>query len=933
MPEAQQDPARETKSERRGRGWRLRARDPLAITLIALSIAWIVLAVGSPLTGRTTFQSSTILSTFAPWRAAAPNDIPITQYCNADTIDGVQPTRVRVVDALRDGQVETFDPYQVGGTVTTLSQDAGVFDPVTFLPFTTLPLRVAPAYEKVLELVVVLLGMILWVRRLGMSTAAGVVGGFVFGLSGFMVTWTNWPQTSVACWIPMLFWGAERLAQRRDTSSALLVALPFGSMILGGFPAVTGWSLYAVSVYLVIRLLAQPGRLRALGGGILAGGAGVALGAGLSAFMLVPFTLTYKDHGFSYRDKLGTAVLNHQAVATALFPNGFGGCGYRRGTSWILQRGYVESDMYIGTAALVLCIVGLSGRLRRGVPLGPRVFAVGLAAFVLNQMAVRDGLSRFVSTLPVFENSPPGRLRAIFAISFALLAAMGADRIVSRSWQPTWWRRWQTLPVAALWVAAGLVALYVARQTHRIEFQHRATHLTRGVEDALVVAAVTAALVLLAATFRRLALPVMLAVALIVGVQGAAYARGFWPRNPNSTYYPVTPTQTYLNAHLGTYRVAGNRGAMRPGTATFYGSASPVGHALVQADWNDLLRSVTPTADATATFTALALDDHSIQSPVLDLMSVRYIVGTEDDLLLGTTVPAAAADGAAPFTATSPLTVPVGSTPLRAVAVTFASPLSVAGAPFAALHADVLDAQGRVVGSGTHRIYAGLAAGSNYTVGLTDPGSAPGPYSIRIGIEDDAHATSVRTHGGIPALTLTTRPDDGLRLVSADGALLYERTTALPHVRWASTAKVVPAAQQVALLAAGIPAASVVVPPGSPGSGSGSAASVTVRTDDGTAVRAQVDAQGAGYLVVSNSYLQGWSATVDGRHAPLVDADHGMLAVPVPAGSHDVALRYEAPGLDVGIVITLVSLVVYAVLWADVARRRRRRAGAVEPES
>lgn len=902
--------------------------------LIALAVVWIGVAVGSPLTGRTTFLPTTILSTFAPWHAAAPNDEAVNHYCEADNVDGVQPGRALATRDLRAGGLAQLDPYQVGGTPTVLSQDTGLFDPVTLVPFTTLPLRVAPAYLKVLELLAALIGMVLFVRRLGMSTAAGVVGGTVFGVSGFMVTWTNWPQTSVACWIPMLFWAVERLAQRRDLSSALLVSLPLASMILGGFPAVTGWTVYAAAAYLGMRLLAQQRRGRALVGGSLLAGLGAALALGLSAFMLLPFFRTYSEQSLTYRVGAGANLESPNTLVTALFPGALGGCGLGpHAAPWLLTGNSsvpVESDMFVGTAALVLVLVALTGRLRPGVPRGPRVFMALLTVFLLNQIYEHDWLQHAVAQLPVFDTSRPGRLRALVGLSTAVLAAMGVDRVLARAWRPHWWRRWQTVPVALVWAAAAGLAAYAAVHTHHLDVAAARTDgapaatlaLTHGIETALAVAAAAALVVAVAASVRRAARPAVLVLAIIVAVQGAAFARGFWPRDPNRSYYPSTPTTRLLTARLGDYRVTGDAGALRSGTGTYYQLAQATGHAFTTPEWSDLLAAVTPSAALTPTFSQLRLDDRSVDSPVLDAMSVRYVVRADDDAVLGADVPPPRADGTVDLRATAPVTAPLGPASLRGVVITLAAPLSVARAPYAALRVDLLDASGTVVGSGTRRIYTDAPAGQVFPVAVTD--SAPGqPVTARVGLVGDPNQTSLTAADGHPALGLVTATDDGLSIVLSDGAVVYERASALPPVRWASTRRSVPPGQQVAALEAA-PPGQVVLDPPAPGSGSGQPATVAVREKQTRTVRADVTAAGAGYLVVSTANRPGWSATVDGQPTPVLDADHGLQAVAVPAGSHQVQLHYAAPGVRTGIAVTLATLVLTALLWAVVAVRFRR---------
>ena len=46
--------------------------------------------------------------------------------------------------------------------------------------------------------------------------------------------------------------------------------------------------------------------------------------------------------------------------------------------------------------------------------------------------------------------------------------------------------------------------------------------------------------------------------------------------------------------------------------------------------------------------------------------------------------------------------------------------------------------------------------------------------------------------------------------------------------------------------------------------------------------------------------ITGWSASVDGRAAPVLRVNHAQIGVPLPAGRHRVALRYQARGAWAG---------------------------------
>ncbi|MGZ6544459.1 MAG: hypothetical protein ACXVEI_04020, partial [Actinomycetota bacterium] len=93
-------------------------------------------------------------------------------------------------------------------------------------------------------------------------------------------------------------------------------------------------------------------------------------------------------------------------------------------------------------------------------------------------------------------------------------------------------------------------------------------------------------------------------------------------------------------------------------------------------------------------------------------------------------------------------------------------------------------------------------------------------------------------------------------------------------------------------------------------------------------VRITVDTSTPALVVVRNSYDAGWSATVDGRPAPLLATDYLVQGVAVPAGRHQVRLVYRDDGVMWGM---RLGLVVWLILLASIPaallleRRSRRR--------
>jgi hypothetical protein len=76
-----------------------------------------------------------------------------------------------------------------------------------------------------------------------------------------------------------------------------------------------------------------------------------------------------------------------------------------------------------------------------------------------------------------------------------------------------------------------------------------------------------------------------------------------------------------------------------------------------------------------------------------------------------------------------------------------------------------------------------------------------------------------------------------------------------------------------------------------------------------------VESDGAGYLVVRASYARGWQARVDGAAVPVQRANGKHRAVAIPAGRHTVEIRYEPPGLGVGLLATVLSFAWAGWIW------------------
>jgi len=69
-------------------------------------------------------------------------------------------------------------------------------------------------------------------------------------------------------------------------------------------------------------------------------------------------------------------------------------------------------------------------------------------------------------------------------------------------------------------------------------------------------------------------------------------------------------------------------------------------------------------------------------------------------------------------------------------------------------------------------------------------------------------------------------------------------------------------------------------------------------------------------VVVAQTYFPGWRARVDGREVPVRRADYVAMALEVPAGNHQVVLRYGSRAVHAASALSALALVATAALLA-----------------
>lgn len=928
--------------------------------------AFVVLTIGPALVGQGTFLNTGLLSRYTPWGESFRTLQSSTNIFTSDTVDSAAPQVSLLTQLAHQGVFAAWNPYVAGGSELGGIPDSGAWSPLS-LPWWILPLSAAPGVVKLLEIVVITVGMSLLLRRWGVPRAGWAIAALVYSSSGFMVAWSNWPQTRVAAFVPLLFWAIDRAAVELRARDVITVGVPLASMLLGGFPAVVGYALFFGGVFFLVRtIVAHRHWLRVLASAGIAV-AGIVFGLLLSAWQLVPFAINAASVvDFDGRAQHGPNGLGTGPLVSAWVPD----IAFEQSTgpAWG-NRNPVEEYSYIGIAAVVLIAAALllrpavqavttvDDRVRRRTT-GAVAIAAAVLALAVLIVYLGGPVLAAVRELPVFDTNPIGRARCVVLFLAAALAGVGFGRLVQPETLRDELARFRaagplrrTGRVLALVVVLGIavgVGLQTLTAVRPVPVEYRHGTFTE-VKVVAVGGAVVAVLVLLVWLFRSRVLRVAAAVVVValVAVPAVMATKPWWPIAPTSTFYPETPAIRYLQDHVGDEdRYATTGSAMLPGSSSYYRIRETTGHTFQTPEWKQLMRAVDPDTYPTATYLTLSpnLIPELSRSGILDRLSTKYLVADPSAPLAGTTEPGAAQTKWADLTASRPSVDSASSSgPLNGI--TFTGPPAPTTSPKGmTLTVSVLeDGTGRTLTS-TKTWVPGLGGGRNVALaGSTIPASTS--WHLRITVTGQDKLVPVGTDDAGHLVASITRPTagDGTTVVHTGDATIYERSTALDRVRWASDQVVERhATERVQTLAdQSLPDDTVVLSARADHTADADGtAEIALRDSDVNATVADVDATGGGWLVVADSLQRaGWTATVDGRETDIVAADNAGGAVWVPAGKHTVALRYAVPGASTGYLLTggsVAAAVVVSVLVSLLVRRRRRRThlvSSIDPPS
>ena len=926
------------------------------------------------LTGQATYVAVDMMEPLSPLRDELGRAPHVESPVQTDQVE-VVPNHVSFYENLREGRFQLWDPQHGLGTPLGTNPNMFVLSPLSLL-LVAVPSWYALGLRVALLLLTAQVGTYLLSRRLGVARWLATIAGVAYAFNGVNIVFVH--RVNVVYILPLFIWAIDKAVSRPTIRRLLVVGGIVAWMWLEGFPSAFVHAIYLGALWAAWMLYRRVRRELVEGAftwrGLLTrvGGLAAALvwGLALSAVNLVYFFSFITSIGLL--DQRGQDSNGHlgSTFIYNLFRSDIYG-NFRDPADWWMFSNPMEAIGTVGAVTMVFAAAAAILAVSRRLWLTSKGrdawgLLIGQAVTLILLTYIGTGALTVVYALPAMGDNPIHRIRFAIALPLVLMGALGADSFFRRglarvpahagSGSPTSAAAsagkvpripggGQGVPAAvslpetpkvaapvvttAVWsvIAAICFVLPADDFANLIWGASRAREVAKPVIIGLLLAAAAIVLLLAARRWPRWAAAFAVLGAGVVWVDVALPLRTFTPEAPVEDFYPELPGHRNIRDLAGDeYRFAATAFDYYPNESTLHDIFDLRGATLRPERVKDFVELADEEAfERDWMKQILTRDEWNLASPVYDELGLRYFVVGTAKAPLGT--PEVLNDGRRSgdlfATEAEPvdfeLTVPAGTAGLGVIATAEGS-----GCDSSSLELDAL------VGGGGPRLEAGRpamdATGDWVDFGLVAQ-EYPDGTRLMVSVGPDGPDCTVRvaTSAGVPvSRVFVEEADSPVRLIDTVNGWVYERPGAKPIVR--ALTDWVPAEDAAAareVFVADPSAAGVVgtdVEPDDPGA----AATLTDTVFADNEVTTTVTSEATTVVTAVQSATTGWTVTVDGEAADLVELHGGFTAVVVPPGTHEVQFAFRPGAFYLGAIVSGLAIVAGVVLFlGDLWWRRR----------
>jgi hypothetical protein len=886
-----------------------------ALLLFALTAA---LLLNKSLLPGYTLLPLDIIQSIAPW-----DHLDLGQLANkliSDPFYSFYPRRLFLTESLHSGTFPLWNPGIMTGTPAVANPNFQLFYPPNLLAALLLPAHHALPWLAWFHLTLTGALMYLLLQRHRLHWLACTLGGVLWLLNGSIMVWMENPhRLSTLAWMPGIFWAYEAATQENSIGRAALGGLFLGLAILGGqmqFVFAIGLMLGLYGVIKLVLTFRQAGHwpVRPLLYLVIIG----VIGLGIGALILLP-AADFAE--VSQRSRLTAATIQQtrwplSQIVTFISANFYG--NPTEAVDYWGVANYAEMTAYFGVVALLLALTAPFVKPRK--PFIYYALSLALASILI---LLGTPVVRLLLLLPGSQFIPLGRMLFLFPFAGTLLAAAGLDGWLGIAKEPDRRSRYGALVLALIIMVIVAVTTVIGLGD---QFQPHRTSIVHELGRSAVFVAAAVALLLLLKRNHRLAGLAILALAL---VELFFWGKGFNPIISTEYLYPENELTQWLQQDTSLHRVLplqSGKVVFGPNVLTVFGQQEIGGYTpLIQERYRDLFKAIDDTVDIpwmASNRNMLVMSDFD---PMVSLLNVKYVLSKtplQGEMVLQ--VAQEGCDSPAELGETAITGSFVAQDPgLNRIDLTFVEAAGSTGVPAG--------------GSIQFQLRRGASDGDliaeiTREVGELSPGS-PEPFFFAP-VADSAGQLFVWEITGLPNLSLCQMADGSQQfaayatwlrpLGTMAGVQVYENPNVLPrafvvhHVVQSPSGQVIETMQDPEFNYY----LSAVVEDNLPDSQQELLAETPFATKSRAIVTnysplnidVAVEGSDAGFLVLSDAYFQGWSATIDGEPTPIYRTDQALRGVFIPSGSHTVHFRYRPPTLTPALALSGLALLSAALL-------------------
>lgn len=460
--------------------------------------------------------------------------------------------------AILRGEWPLWNPYVAAGDILAAAAQPTPYEPL-FLVSLLLPMPASLTFLASMTLFLAALLMFVFLREIGCSEWAALVGAAAWTFSMFLVFFLGWVITPTSVWLPLVLLGVRRIVRSPGAGPMAILTVAFSMMLLNGHPES---ALHIVAIGM-IWAAAELWRVRFRGASrsIPLATAGGVLALAITAMYMLPIIEAipqtseqrFREGTFAHQPRSAPSAVVLQKLLRQFVPFIVG----EPQREWRRKGKDLEitpESAYAGSAALALAVFGLWRSRWRGKWLVGALVVFGVAIGI--QLAP---FGEILARLPLFNIAINERLILASVLGISILAAFGYDAIVDET------RLWRPLTVAL--VILMFLAVLCACQYPGM----RARGLTTGyLSGAIARLLVPPILVAFACLLRRRPAALGFALLLVVAGERTLQSGDFWPTLPARMFYPMIPLLGQLPHGSEPYRIVGVGTQLPPNIATMY---------------------------------------------------------------------------------------------------------------------------------------------------------------------------------------------------------------------------------------------------------------------------------------------------------------------------------------------------------------------------